>query len=407
MGTQGTYKLKSRKLLGLRTRVWRSGSWTPAGRNAAVVGAGESGSPGGRLGARLALVRRRILEPRVVFVLGLMAIAGFGLTLHFYSQLSREIDSRLQGGFLDNSVGIFTSPYKLAVGDRLQKDELIEYLHAAGYQQGADSEGQSATGLYSVDGNTVSIRPGREAALKLNLRPVRVDLSRERVSALRDPATGKGLASTEIEGELLASVRGGNRSKKVNITFQEMPENLKNAVLAVEDRRFFNHLGIDWRGIARAFYADMSEGQIVQGGSTITQQLIKNSFLSSDRTFTRKLKESAMAVILESRLSKEDIFTIYCNDVYLGQNGTFAVHGFAEAAQVYFDKSIADLSLSESAFLAGLIHAPNRYSAQRDLGRAVERRNTVLDSMVAINAVEPEASEAAKKEALQIRKKTS
>ncbi|HVF90252.1 MAG TPA: transglycosylase domain-containing protein, partial [Blastocatellia bacterium] len=386
MSTQGTYKLKARRLLGPRTRVLRPGSGSFTARNESMGAAEDSRSPGGRSGGRMRLIGRRLLEPRVVFVFGLIAIGCFAVTLHLYSQLSREIDSRLQGGFLDNSVGIFTSPYKLAVGDRLGKDELIEYLHAAGYQQGAASEDESSSGVYSVDGNTVSIRPGREASLQLNLRPVRVDLSRERVSALKDPATGKSLGSAEIEGELLASVRGGNRSKKVNVTFQEIPENLKNAVLAAEDRRFFNHLGIDWRGIARAFYADIAEGQIVQGGSTITQQLIKNSFLSSDRTFARKLKESAMAVILESRLSKEEIFTIYCNDVYLGQNGTFAVHGFAEAAQVYFDKGLADLSLSQSAFLAGLIHAPNRYSAQRDLGRAVERRNTVLDSMVAINA---------------------
>ena len=102
----------------------------------------------------------------------------------------------------------------------------------------------------------------------------------------------------------------------------------------------------------------------MQGGSTITQQIIKNSFLSSDRTFDRKFREAAMALILESRLSKEEIFKLYCNEVYLGQSGTFAIHGFGEAAQVYFDKNLSDLTLSETAFLAGLIHAPNRYSFQ-------------------------------------------
>ncbi|HYP25103.1 MAG TPA: PBP1A family penicillin-binding protein [Blastocatellia bacterium] len=391
MSIEATSKSKARRLLSMRTRVWRhSGA--------------ASGSHGNGLAVRVKSIGRRLLEPRVVFVLGLLAILTFATGLHFYSQLSREIDSRLRGGFLDNSVGIFTSPYKVSVGDRLGKDELLGYLHAAGYQQ-SDSEDQGPSGVYAINGDSIIIRPGRGAASQLNLRPVRVDLGRERVKAIKDPATGREIDSAEIEGELLASVRGGDRRKKVNVTFDEIPENLKNAVLAVEDRRFFNHLGVDWRGIARALYADLSEGQIVQGGSTITQQLIKNSFLSSDRTFTRKLKESAMAVILESRLSKEEIFSLYCNDVYLGQNGTFSVHGFAEAAQVYFDKNMSDLSLSESAFLAGLIHAPNRYSAQRDLSRAVERRNTVLDSMVAVGAIDPAAADTARRESLVIRKK--
>ncbi|HVG22445.1 MAG TPA: transglycosylase domain-containing protein, partial [Blastocatellia bacterium] len=146
-------------------------------------------------------------------------------------------------------------------------------------------------------------------------------------------------------------------------------------------------------------------GEVVQGGSTLTQQLVKNAFLSSDRTFSRKLKEAAMAVILESRLSKEQIFALYCNDVYLGQSGTFAINGFAQAAQAYFDKDIKDLTLAESAFLAGLIHAPNRYTAHQHQDRAIERRNLVLDAMAETGAITPQQSEAAKSEPLRINKR--
>ncbi|HJQ69381.1 MAG TPA: PBP1A family penicillin-binding protein, partial [Blastocatellia bacterium] len=195
----------------------------------------------------------------------------------------------------------------------------------------------------------------------------------------------------------------GDRRKKIPVEFGALPDHLRNAVIAVEDRRFFDHAGIDWRGIGRAMLRDINEGEIVQGGSTITQQIIKNSFLTSDRTFDRKLKEAAMALILESRLSKEEIFTLYCNEVYLGQSGTFAIHGFGEAAQVYFDKNVGDLTLSEAAFLAGLIHAPNRYSMQRDMTRAVERRNLVLDAMVETGAITTESAESAKREQLVIK----
>jgi len=290
MINEGDSKSKARRLLRLRTRTWR-----PASATSGTWLNGERANEGAaslmdRVPGRVKLIGRRLLEPRVVFVLGLMAIGTFALTLHFYSQLSREIDARLEGGFFDNSVGIFTSPFEVAVGDRLVKDELIEYLHAAGYQQGPDSGEQPSTGVYSIDGDSVIVRPGREASAQLNLRPVRIKLNSDRVRNLIDPASGREVKSAEIEGELLAAVRGDNRSKKVNITFDEIPENLKKAVLAVEDRRFFSHLGVDWRGIARAFYIDMSEGQLVQGGSTITQQLIKNSITGNQQTLKRDRK---------------------------------------------------------------------------------------------------------------------
>jgi penicillin-binding protein 1B len=180
--------------------------------------------------------------------------------------------------------------------------------------------------------------------------------------------------------------------------------NLRNAIVAAEDRRFFSHSGIDWRGIVRALKTDLDQGEFVQGGSTLTQQIIKNDFLSADRTLKRKLKEAAMAIILEWRLSKEQIFTHYCNAVYLGHSGTFAINGFAQASHVYFDRELNDLTLGQSAFLAGLICAPNRYSAHRDQARAVERRNLVLDAMVQTGAITQGEGEAAKAEPLQIKK---
>jgi penicillin-binding protein 1B len=362
---------------------------------------GRSKLQGRKLG-RARLFFSRLVEPRVLIVLGVLAVAASVFAAHYYVKLSAEIDARLSGNFFDDSVGIFTSPFRVSEGDRLTVGELAGYLQAAGYKQGpAVTKG---AGSFSSDGNVIEIAPGDKAALQLGLRPVRIEVDRNnRVTSLTDMETKRALDSALIEGELLASVRDGDRRKKLNVTFSQIPERLRAAILAIEDRRFFTHSGIDWRGIARAFWADLNEGQIVQGGSTITQQLIKNAFLTSDRSISRKLKEAAMAVILESRLSKEEIFTLYCNDVYLGQSGTFAIHGVAEAAQALFGKQLEELTLSESALLAGIVHAPNRYSPHRDSARSVERRNVVLNAMAETGAISAAEAEAASREPLQFK----
>jgi penicillin-binding protein 1B len=356
--------------------------------------------------ARLKTFFRRLVQPRVLFVLGVLAVAFAVTTVHYYSVLAREIDARLAGNSFDNSVGIFSSPFKVSVGDHLPVEELTAYLRASGYQQRSSPDDENLTGIFTVDGDSIGIFPGRASSTQLGLNSVRIGIDGNgRVTSLKGARSGERLPSAYIEGELLAAVRDGDRRKKIAVPFTDIPDHLRGAVLAVEDRRFFSHNGIDWRGIARALKADLDHGEVVQGGSTVTQQLIKNAFLTSDRTFTRKLKEAAMAVILESRLSKEQIFTLYCNDVYLGQSGTFAINGFAQAAQVYFDKDIKDLTLSESAFLAGLIHAPNRYAAQKSQDRVIERRNLVLDVMVETGAITSQQSAAAKLEPLQIKKR--
>ncbi len=357
---------------------------------------------------RIKLIGSRLIQPKVMVVFGVIALAFLSLGVYYYNIFSREIDERLEVGFFDNAVGIFSSPFKVSVGDKLPIEELSQYLEAAGYQQRQDEDGQGALGTYWIDGNDIEIRPARKSAIRLGLYPVRLEIDKNgKIASLTSPINNKKLSSAEIEGELLASVENGDRRKKTSVRFSDIPANLRDAMVAVEDRRFFSHGGIDWRGIARALWQDIHEGEIVQGGSTITQQLIKNAVLTSDRTLTRKLKEASMAVILESRLSKQEIFTLYFNNVYLGQNGTFAIHGFAEAAQVYFGKQLSDLTLSESAFLAGLIHAPNRYTLHRDMKLATERRNDVLDAMVSTGAITSEQSEAAKTAQIALKERTS
>jgi penicillin-binding protein 1B len=342
-------------------------------------------------------------QPRVLIAQFVLMTAFSVVSLHYYNRFASEIDARLSNNSLDNAVEILTAPFTVSVGDRLPVSDLIDYLHSAGYQQSSAEENRGAS--FRVDGNAVVVLPGDPAIMQPGVGPVRIQVDKVgRIVSLTSATTGEPLSSAAIEGRMLASVREGDRRKKIPVDFAEIPEKLRNAIIAAEDRRFFSHSGVDWRGVGRALKADMDQGEFVQGGSTITQQIIKNNFLTTDRTLKRKLKEAAMAIILELRLTKEQIFTHYCNSVYLGHSGTFAINGFGQGAQVYFERDLNELTLAQSAFLAGLICAPNRYSAHRDQARAIERRNLVLDAMVETEAITRGEADAAKAEPLQIKK---
>jgi len=173
---------------------------------------------------------------------------------------------------------------------------------------------------------------------------------------------------------------------------KEFPSHLVSAVLSIEDRRFYHHIGIDPIGMVRALRRNVAAGEIVEGGSTITQQLVKNRFVGNDRTYSRKLREAVMAILLELRLSKEEILTRYLNSVYLGSGA----HGMASAARLYFDKRLSDLTLAESAMLAGLIKAPSHYNPLQNLKLAHERATVVIDAMLENGVISPGAARHAK-----------
>ncbi|HVG18005.1 MAG TPA: transglycosylase domain-containing protein, partial [Blastocatellia bacterium] len=212
---------------------------------------GSFKSRAGRRPGRLKKFFSRLAQPRVLFVFGVLAMAVAVLGAHYYSVLASEIDARLAGNSFDNSVGIFSSPFKVSVGDNLPIDEIAAYLHASGYQQKSNSEGD-LTGSFTIDGNSIDIYPGRTSSVQLGLNSVRISVDgRGRVTSLKSARSGERLQVAYIEGELLAAVRDGDRRKKIVVQFSDIPETLRNAVLAVEDRRFFSHNGMDLRGIAR------------------------------------------------------------------------------------------------------------------------------------------------------------
>jgi len=349
---------------------------------------------------------RWLTQPRVLIILAVITTVFSVTLIYYYNRFATEIDARLNGNSLDNAFEIVTPPFKISVGDRLPINNLSEYLRRIGYQQRSVGVEENRVGSFEVNGNSLLIFPGESDGGEPGTGAIRIQIDKSgRIDSLSNPVTRERLSSAAIDGKLLASISAGDRRKKIPVQFADIPDNLKNAILAAEDRRFFSHNGIDWRGIVRAIKSDLDQGEFAQGGSTLTQQIIKNSFLTADRTLKRKLKEAAMAIILELRLTKEQIFTHYCNGVYLGHSGTFAINGFAQASQVYFEKDLNQLTLSQSAFLAGLICAPNRYSAHRDIARAIARRNLVLDAMVETEAITRAQAETSKAEPLQIKKR--
>jgi penicillin-binding protein 1B len=224
----------------------------------------------------------------------------------------------------------------------------------------------------------IEIRPSRTNQSTPSV--VRIDFdAHNKISQLM--ADGIACDSFALEPEVLSNDPLSKAGKRATVQYSEIPPVLVHAILSIEDHRFFQHSGVDFFGIARALMRNAGDERVGQGGSTITQQLVKNTYLSPERTFQRKYAEAMLSVALEQRLSKEEIFALYCNEVYLGQRGAVAVRGVEEAARIYFGKELKDLSLVEAATVAGMIQGPNRYSPTQHADVAQARRNEVLNAM--------------------------
>ncbi|MBI3019159.1 MAG: PBP1A family penicillin-binding protein [Deltaproteobacteria bacterium] len=208
----------------------------------------------------------------------------------------------------------------------------------------------------------------------------------------------------ELEPELITEFFEGTREDRQVVKLQEVPSNLLNAIISVEDARFLEHAGLDPRAIFRAFLANLKAGAVVQGGSTITQQLVKNFFLTQKRTLLRKLNEALMSFIVERRYSKDEILEAYVNEVYLGQRGSAGIYGVAEASRFYFSKPLSRLTLAECALVGGIIRGPGVFSPFKNKSLALKRRNLVLKKMLETNTILPSEYENALQESLRVKK---
>jgi penicillin-binding protein 1B len=297
----------------------------------------------------------------------------------YYVKYSRMIDARLSGHVLQNTTQIFSAPEHISDGQAWGVDDLVTYLQRTGYRPDAD---ENAIGTYTVQGSTLDIRPSK-LSFFAGGNALAVQFNGKVIRSIRPLGGGSDMGTAEIEPELITNLFDSLREKRRPVRYDDLPPQLVQAILSAEDKRFFEHPGFDFIRIVGAAWADLRHTHnFVQGASTITMQVARTYFLSLDRTWQRKLAEAMLSFELEQRFSKQRIFEMYANEVYLGNRGSFGIRGFAEASEAYFGKDLRQLTLPECAFLAGLIRAPNYYSvADRHPERAAQARDRVLTQM--------------------------
>jgi len=321
-----------------------------------------------------------IIGLTILGVLAALALTAASVFTYYYVKYSRMIDARLSGHVLQNTTQIFSAPERISVGQTWSPQDLVTYLTRVGYRPTSDP---SALGQFKLEGNTVDIRPSKLSYFG-GSNAFSVQFASKTIRSIRPLAGGAALDSAEIEPELITNLFDSAREKRRPVHYEDLPPNLVHAILSAEDKRFFEHGGFDFVRIAGAAWADLRHSsQHYQGASTITMQVARTFFFSNERTWRRKLAEAMVSLELEKRFSKQQIFELYANEVYLGNRGSFGIRGFSEASVAYFGKDMRQLSVAECAFLGGIIRAPNYYSsADRRPERAAQARDRVLTQML-------------------------
>jgi penicillin-binding protein 1B len=317
----------------------------------------------------------------------------------YYFKYQHIVDERLKQPIFANTAKIYAAPREVRPGQKLSIRLIANELNDAGYTSDGASE-PSQLGTYTEGALSITVHPGPQSYHSQDSAVIHV--SGGVVASIVDDH-GQPLSSYELEPLLITGLsEDANRTKRRLVTYDEIPENLKQAVLAIEDRRFFEHGGVNYGRLMEAIFRDVISGQKRQGGSTLTMQLAKNFFLTPEKRFKRKFIEILITFQLEHRFTKQQIFEMYANEINLGQRGSFSIDGFGEASQAYFGKDFRQLTLAECATLAGMIQRPNYFSPFRHPDRTIERRNLVLDGMVETGAITKEQAERAKGEQLHL-----
>jgi penicillin-binding protein 1B len=300
---------------------------------------------------------------------------------YLYVHFSRMIDARLSGDVFNHASLVYAAPTPVEVGERGTPEGFAARLQKAGYTAG---QLESNFGTYEVEENRLVIKPGADSFFHgpvMQEGPATLLFRGGRLASITPLEHGAPLQNYWLEPQAITTLFGSGRSKRRVVKYEQLPKDLVNAVVAAEDHTFFTHHGINLFRMFSAAIADLRAGRMAEGGSTLTMQLARNFFLTPRRTISRKLQEIFIAMLLEQRLSKEQIFNFYANEIYLGQSGSFSIYGFGEASNAYFNKNVSSLTLPEAALLAGIIRGPNFYSPYRHAQRATERRNHILDEM--------------------------
>ncbi len=331
--------------------------------------------------------------------LGIAALVLLTVVTVMWVRYARMIDARLAGD--QQAVPrIFGRPFEVRPGQGLSPTQLAQRLNDVGYAQRSKP---AEPGDFQVLGSSILLLPRTPLDGKSDKREaVRIDFARgASPSVSRLTAGGKALPKLTLEAPLLAALAPGQRRRYVPLS--QIPQHMIDAVLIIEDRRFYDHPGVDpIRSVAAIITNLRGDRPYLVGGSTLTQQIVKNTFLTPDKTLRRKVQEQFMALVLESRFTKDQILELYLNDVVLGQRGPFEIRGVSEASRIFFGKDVRNVTLAEAATVAGIIQTPSRLSPFRNPARARERRNLVLREMAENERITPAEAEQAAKEPLTV-----
>lgn len=327
-------------------------------------------------------IRRKLLT---VIVLGAI-LAGF-LAIHFDRQVVARLTARHQGHGLS---AVYSIPAKIDLSKPSEINRLRAELVAREYRE--VEHPPELPGSYRITNDTIEVYA----------RPYRTPTGRLIAAELTRSVKGAADKTISLEPRFIAPLGAGERRASTYTKLSDVPKHVVQAIVSIEDERFYDHFGIDLAGILRALFANIRAGKIVQGGSTLTQQLAKNMLLTPERTIGRKLLEIGAAISIEWHFTKDEILELYLNEVYLGQEGPIAIHGVAEATRAFYGKDLKEITVSEAALLAGLIRAPSLYSPRRHYERAISRRNTVLAKMRDLGVINRDGERAAKAKRIAI-----
>lgn len=330
----------------------------------------------------------------------LAAAAAFALAIYGI-HLDEVVRSKFEGQRWALPARVWARPLELYVGRRLTPDQFETELRRLNYravpQPRADAQYRRQGERFVVWTRPFRFWDGAEPE-----RHLEIAFAEGQVSELIDADSGQELALVRLDAMLIANIYPTHNEDRILVRYQDLPPLLIKALIAVEDRNFFQHIGVDPRAIVRAAISNLRAGTVVEGASTLTQQLVKNFYLNAERTLKRKFNEAYMAVLLERHYSKEEILEAYANEIYLGQDGDRAIHGFGLASEFYFNLPLKELDIPKIALLVGLAQAPSAYDPRRNPDAALRRRNLVLDLMAREGVIAQAEAERAKRAPLGI-----